>query len=292
MSEVGTILQWNMGCSYAPGAADVDPALAERRCALVEALIEEHKPTFVALQEAPRTCASRLKGKLAQKYGVVPGKKGLITLHSIDWFTSEQQINNELRATMILLEHKNLGVRIRVWNIHLWSLLRLDRSQAHSKARMFVNDHIRKQRAASSVTATEIIVGDFNMCPYDQPALTKDCLWGNQSLHWTLARERSASRKPTKSVYVPLFNPSWELLGHHAPPFGTYYYGNGEDVDGPWYVFDQLLMSPNHGLTNQRHTMILEKANDTQLWSNDKIRQPDDQIGSDHYPVLVKFKLR
>jgi exonuclease III len=294
MIQDSSVLQWNMGCSHARNAAPVATQIEQDRCELIEAMIEEHNPTFVALQETPHECPDRLREKLARRYEVIKGQSGLITLYSIDW--SESHFAHEQRASMLLLKHRDesINVQIRLWNVHFWSNYKTDSKEIASKVRKFVNDHVRQHRLESisktSKKTSEIIVGDFNICPYAETVAGRDCLWANQSLQWALTRARSAGRDPDKR-YQPLFNPSWELLGHHEPPFGTYYYDKRPDVDGPWYVFDQMLMSPVHGLTNQRHTMLLSKVGKKELWSDNKSRRPDAQLGSDHYPVLVKFKL-
>jgi endonuclease/exonuclease/phosphatase (EEP) superfamily protein YafD len=282
-----------MGCPQARHAAKVDPKIALRRCELIEAMIRDHNPTFVALQETPPECSVHLRGKSSRRYEVVEGRNGLLTLYSTDWSRPEHEttLANELRATMLLLKHGIFDTRVRLWNIHFWSRFQLDTKQISGRVRQFVNDQVKQYRATSTSEASEIIVGDFNMSPYAEFIAGHDCLWANQSLHWALAKERSVRRDPTKKSYRPLFNPSWELLGHHEPPLGTYYYEKSAEVDGPWYVFDQMLMSPAHGLTNERHATILGKAGDAQLWSDTKSRRPDDRLGSDHYPVLVKFKL-
>jgi hypothetical protein len=118
----------------------------------------------------------------------------------------------------------------------------------------------------------------------------KTGFWSNRSLDEATRADKRVRRQPDFERYRPLFNPMFAISHRPTAPQGTMY-RSGSSVDGPWYTYDQAIMSPVHGLAQGGQVEVLEQIGTVWLWSDDKLRKPDARIGSDHYPVLVKFKL-
>ncbi len=293
MAEVGYVLQWNMGCPHAPGAQPRDPKLVLQRCKLIQDAIELHTPTFVVLQEVPKECLNLFRRTMPRKYQVLKGTSGLVTLYdSKSWQLSSSNPVNVDRGMLAPLVHLRTKVRIRLWNVHLRSDMNTKTEEKEDLARLFCDIGLRKNRSTpSSDYSTELIAGDFNMDPLASPMTTKTGFWTNSSLHEATRADRSARRNPALERYRALFNPMHSVRGRPQPPQGTLYRASSSGL-GPWYTYDQTVMSPEHGLEGpESQVKVLEKIGTVRLWSNAKLRLPDDKIGSDHYPVLVKFKL-
>lgn len=133
-----------------------------------------------------------------------------------------------------------------------------------------------------------IVVGDFNMNPFEPPMV------GASGLHAVM--DRRIALKSSRSVqgqdYPYFYNPMWNLLGdrHHSP--GSYYYNSGTYVNYYWNVFDQALLRPAllQRFDPATDVRILGSIGGAQLTRKHDGR-PDDKI-SDHLPILVNLELQ
>jgi hypothetical protein len=86
-----------------------------------------------------------------------------------------------------------------------------------------------------------ILLGDFNMDPYD------DGMVGAGALHAMMSRRTAllGSRTIGRKNYQMFYNPMWALLGDRdtGPP-GTYRYWSSEHICREWHMFDQVLLRP------------------------------------------------
>ena len=128
-----------------------------------------------------------------------------------------------------------------------------------------------------------ILLGDFNMNPYDRgmnlaaglnAMMTKSCI------------ERGY-RKHLEREYDFYYNPMWSLLGDKTDgPAGTVYDTSNQGQYG-WSMLDQVIISYSIvGLF--RSVKILTEAG-TESLMNSK-GHPDAVHTSDHFPLLVEFR--
>ncbi len=85
-----------------------------------------------------------------------------------------------------------------------------------------------------------IIMGDFNMNPFERPMV------GALGLH-ALSCRQVTSRKHRvikRQTYSMFYNPMWNMLGDYNKPQGTYYYSCAKQVNYFWNTFDQVLVRP------------------------------------------------
>jgi hypothetical protein len=169
--------------------------------------------------------------------------------------------------------------------VHLPSLMwRSTREIEH--AAVPVHEAIRAaRRIAVNAGALEVVAGDFNMAPYaDVLVLPSPGGFGaNRCLPWTSRRKKSA-----EAEHVPLYNPTWSLLAAEEPPQGSYY--SARDL-GPWYVFDQVLMSPEMAPSKTPRVMVASTAGGTALHSPKPVCKPLESVGSDHFPVIAHLAM-
>ena len=86
-----------------------------------------------------------------------------------------------------------------------------------------------------------IVVGDFNMNPFDEGMIS------TLGFHGTMSSELATegSRIVQSKTYPYFYNPTWGLFGDlNKEASGTYYYRRAEHICYEWNVFDQVLIRP------------------------------------------------
>lgn len=163
-------------------------------------------------------------------------------------------------------------------------------SQMHPGHKEIRDDRIRRlvqdvmACEKSQSTKNTIIVGDFNIPPYDDSCINATCLHA-QPIYEETIRE---SRKVDKVDRYMFYNPMWNLLGDFNKPYGTFYYSSGNPINTYWHILDQVIIRPD--LRNRfvnESLKILTKTNHTSLL--DIKGHPDLSI-SDHLPLTFEIK--
>jgi exonuclease III len=127
-----------------------------------------------------------------------------------------------------------------------------------------------------------ILLGDFNMNPYDRgmnlaaglnAMMTKSCV-------------EKGFRHHLDKDYDFYYNPMWSLFGDNTDgPAGTVYDTSNQGPYG-WSMLDQVLI--NHSIVGLfQDVKILTEAGTTSLMN--KKGRPDANKASDHFPILVDF---
>lgn len=127
-----------------------------------------------------------------------------------------------------------------------------------------------------------ILLGDFNMNPYDRgmnlaaglnAMMTKSCV------------ERG-SRRHIDTDYDFYYNPMWSLFGDNTDgPAGTVYDTSNQGPYG-WSMLDQVVI--NHSIIRLfENVKILTEAGTESLMN--KKGHPDADNASDHFPILVNL---
>ncbi len=169
--------------------------------------------------------------------------------------------------------------------VHLGSKLYLSpasQSQAVTSLRYVI------ARAEQEVGHTRtVLVGDWNMNPFE------DGMVSAAGLHGVMTRELAlqGSRTIDGEAYRFFYNPMWGRFGDTTPgPPGTYYYRGSEHVTHFWHLFDQVLLRPELlSFFRPEDLEILDRVGTTSLLTQAGL--PDRSIGSDHLPLLFRFRL-
>jgi hypothetical protein len=133
--------------------------------------------------------------------------------------------------------------------------------------------------------ARTILVGDFNMNPFDDGVITAN------GLHAVMSRkvaERQFRSINAKNHYY-FYNPMWNLLGDFPGKIGgTYYYPQSTYKAFFWHLFDQVLIRPS--LVQNFVTQNLE------IIQSDGVLSfltgggiPNADVASDHLPIRFTF---
>ncbi|MSR92269.1 hypothetical protein [Inconstantimicrobium porci] len=182
--------------------------------------------------------------------------------------------------TLKLIPHESLGEHIIAF-VHLSSNMYkddYDKIVELSSLRNAIENEENKFNTSNS-----IIVGDFNMNPFEKPIVLASATHALSSRNVV----EKLKRVIDKQEYKMFYNPMWNLLGDESWPPGTYYYSNSSQIAYFWHMFDQVIIRPqliNNFDFNELH--ILTKVDSINLINKNKI--PDKTI-SDHLPILFRI---
>ncbi len=86
-----------------------------------------------------------------------------------------------------------------------------------------------------------IIVGDFNVNPFEDLMLGADLFCANPFREETIKRKQRTFAKDKHKMF---YNPMWTLFNENNFPIGTYYYTAHEHTNTYWHMLDQVLVRP------------------------------------------------
>ena len=139
-------------------------------------------------------------------------------------------------------------------------------------------DFVREDKKISRL----ILLGDFNMNPYDRPMN----LAAGLNAMMTRVCAAKGSRRHLGKDYDFYYNPMWSLLGDNTKgPAGTVYDTSNQGPYG-WSMFDQVIL--HHSVIPFfQNVEIITEAGEYSLM--DKNGHPDAKNASDHFPIAVDF---
>lgn len=145
-----------------------------------------------------------------------------------------------------------------------------------------IGDIINLERELN--TKKTIIVGDFNINPYDNSCVSARYFHGIPVFEESIRESRIVAG----TEFYMFYNPMWNFLGDFMEPYGTYYHSSSDAVNPYWNVYDQVIIRPVLRkqfidtslkiITETDHTSLLDKDN-----------HPDLNI-SDHLPITFEIK--
>lgn len=128
-----------------------------------------------------------------------------------------------------------------------------------------------------------IVVGDFNINPYDPSCIDARYFHGIPVLEEAERKTRVVAGRE----YPMFYNPMWNLLGDYTAPYGTYYCNTGETQNTYWNMFDQVIVKPalKDRFVKDSLKIIAETSRRFLL---DGKGHPDKDI-SDHLPIIFEI---
>jgi exonuclease III len=181
--------------------------------------------------------------------------------------TSVRNLNIGQHRILLVLFH---GVDMRNHD----SVTRQSRVQSFASRMKFVKEQQQTDKL--------IILGDFNMNPYDPGMYTAAGL----NAMMTRACVAKGSRTDGGEVYDFYYNPMWSLFGDNTDgPAGTIYDTSSQGIYG-WSMLDQVLI--HHSIVNLFDDVKILTEAGPQSLMNEKGR-PNSNVVSDHFPILVNF---
>jgi exonuclease III len=176
-----------------------------------------------------------------------------------------------------------IGIEFLLVAVHVSSKLhQSDNNQAFLAKRIVDEIDRRKQQQGHIRT---IVMGDFNMNPFESGLINADAFHAVMDKQITLKQTRTVLGVERKFFY----NPMWSRLGDDSDgSAGSYYYDNSDMNNYFWNMFDQVLLRPSllKGF-NKNNLQIIEEINGVSLIKNGKISKDF----SDHLPIMIKLSI-
>ncbi len=147
----------------------------------------------------------------------------------------------------------------------------------------------RDIEAVESITHTtnSILIGDFNMSPFESGIVASNGINGHQDLDYL--SENLKGRKIDGKYYKFFYNPMWNFLGDNETPYGTIYHRVSGHISHEWHCYDQILIRPEmKNLISNKSVKIISNVNGQSLLK--KFNRPNEKY-SDHLPILIELKV-
>ena len=123
-----------------------------------------------------------------------------------------------------------IGENTILCGVHLNSQIYSDNAERREiDIQQIISDilHLEKELGSKNT----IIVGDFNINPYDKSCVSSRYFHGIPIYEETMREYRTVAGKEFQMFY----NPMWNFLGDFTEPYGTYYH-NSSDTVNPYNV--------------------------------------------------------
>jgi endonuclease/exonuclease/phosphatase family metal-dependent hydrolase len=174
---------------------------------------------------------------------------------------------------------------------------KLHKSEASQTLAAPVFSHTVRDLEKKSKHDRTLVVGDFNMNPFE------DGIVGAEGLNAAMSRRVAAKEGRTvdRAKYPFFYNPMWSFFGdsthadhppsspQHEPP-GTCYFPAAESRWYYWNIFDQVLLRPSLlPWFNNKDLQIVTGDGTTRLINADGL--PDSVSLSDHLPILFRLNV-
>lgn len=242
-------------------------------------IIDENNISLVLLAECPRDTNMLLydiakNGMQMQKYFTVGCDRITIVGSQLD-ITAGRQTDY---ASFQILNNKDIFCCV-----HLPSQIY---NSSNGMRKIAIN------RIVSDIASTEselnsentLIVGDFNVEPYDYECLDATQFHGIPFYEEAAKKIRHISGEEFKMFY----NPMWNFYGDNDKPFGTYYYSGNDSSNTFWKIYDQVLLRPSlRKRFVDSSLQIITETSSCYLLNNRG--HPDKKI-SDHLPIIFELK--
>lgn len=272
MPRVDHLLTWNMGCGpYVRVPAET----RQRRLELLGQLIEEQGPSLIALQEAPSE--KDLHGTLGTRFDLIRTEKGVVAAFDSERWTCNYRTISDDRIAVAGLAGVGAGTSLWFLSVHGPAVnVTTERKAEFVRRRVAA---LLRARRADDDGRLNIVAGDVNLPPFNDAITSDEGLRANRSWDWAAKHSSGTDRA--------LFNCTWILLGKHRLP-GTFY-RSSVDLDGPWFGYDQIMLSAALSDHDAFAVNIIEKVGTTSLRKSGRIGMPDENVGSDHLPIVSKL---
>lgn len=176
-----------------------------------------------------------------------------------------------------------IGIELLLVAVHINSKLYTEEKEQSAIATRIANE-IDKRETEHGHTRT-ILIGDFNMNPFETGLVSADGFHGVMDKTIALKQNRKVLGEDKKYFY----NPMWSRLGDDSEGCaGTYYYNSSNMTNLFWNTFDQVLIRPSLiSCFDSNNLKVIHEIDSVSLLRNGKISKQF----SDHLPLLIKLNV-
>lgn len=174
-----------------------------------------------------------------------------------------------------------IGIEFLLVAVHVSSKLYMDEREQAAIATRIVNEIDRRELQQGH--SNTIVVGDFNMNPFETGLISADGFHAVMDKQIALKQSRTVQGMDRKYFY----NPMWSRLGDDSEGSpGTYFHKSPTMIDPFWHTLDQVLLRPSLLPSFKSDALVvIDQIADKNLIERGKLVSQF----SDHLPLMVKL---
>lgn len=219
-------------------------------------------------------------------YAIKSTKDKVIFLSRLDYkiFTDLSAKYNSKRLVSFLIELPT-KIKINLIGVHFHS--KNNWSDISLAMECVTLSNAIKDIEKFTKTTNTILIGDFNMNPFESGLLSTN---GLNTISDKEYLKTNKGRLVDNTHYPFFYNPMWNFFGDKKEAKGTFFYRNSGNISYEWNLFDQVLLRPSlikH--LNHDAIKIITKTSTQKLIS--KFGRPDKKDYSDHLPIILNLNI-
>jgi hypothetical protein len=210
----------------------------------------------------------------------------LLTSYSPALFEDKSGLYPSSRWDSFLLQLPG-KIPLNLISVHFYSKVNWSESSLALECANFARDiFLVEENTGCKET---ILIGDFNMNPFEDGMVAANGLHALQDLDYTVSAQRRGKRiDGTKYKYF--YNPMWNFFGDFKRPMGTHYHRTAGHVSQEWNTYDQVIFRPSLKIyLPEDYVRIIDRIGSYDLTS--KFGRPNKKDYSDHLPILFKLNI-
>lgn len=252
-------------------------------------LVNHYKADIVLLAESTTEYTKNLKEKMSGFQLRVPLSKSKVKIFDNLEGSSLQFLDKKQadRSTTVIYEIN--GEKILIVGVHLFSQAAMKNPDTRL---IYAGNELAVIEKLEDFYQTDktILIGDFNMNPYEKGMVDFFGLHAVMCRNTALGPPRKMPQELTKGFF---FNPSWQAYNNVAQqePPGTLFYDKDpyQGYLNYWNLLDQVIIRPRLISNNQSFEIITSGGPRTPSLLKNNV--PDNEQYSDHLPILYTVYL-
>lgn len=246
----------------------------------VEKIIEEYSPDFFGLAEYSAD-GFFLQNKLKKKgleYAYIPRISSRLDMFYKGKVKEIIHCADSKYYTVKIMPYEKQSQIISI--VHLPSKMYSDLSGNAEIVHDMLED-IKRIKEKKNINGV-VIVGDFNMNPFESPMIEATALQAISSRKIVVEKKMRVYKDRNREFF---YNPMWNFLGDEKFPIGSYYYKSASNSALFWNTFDQFIV--NNIFANK---VILEKIKFIDTVSDLPLYNRNGKpTVSDHFPLYFEI---
>lgn len=174
-------------------------------------------------------------------------------------------------------------IKFNLFPVHFQSKVNWSESSLALECVNFARDI--KLVESKTFCANSILIGDFNMNPFEDGIVASNGLNSHQDLNYL--SNNLKGRDIDGTLYKFFNNPMWNFLGDNEIPYGTLYHRTSGHISHEWHIFDQIMIRPEMKahISKKSFKIVSNICGQTLL---KKYNRPNDKY-SDHLPIILEL---
>lgn len=209
----------------------------------------------------------------------------LLTSYGISAFHNKQHLHKSPRWLVYQLLLPNI-ISLNLISVHFHSKVNWSPSSLSLECTNLSRDIAIIEKNTNCDNT--ILIGDFNMNPFEDGIVAANGLNAIQDLDYT---DYQKKRNIDNISYKYFYNPMWNFFGDYRKPYGTHYCRVPGHISNEWNIYDQIIIRPGlkNYLKGKDFVEIISRIKGEKITK--AFERPDKKNYSDHLPVILKLNI-